>query len=716
SNTLHAPFEFDDGSNIVENPHIRMKSLSLSELTDVLKSRSQRPAANLTFALNYYLHGYDVTGYHLVNIAIHILAGLLLFLVAKNTLALAGDDKNSIVAPMFAGLLFLLAPVHTQAVTYIVQRMASMSAMLCMLSLFLYIKARLAQRENRKKRAALLFVLCVAAWLLGLGSKQTAAIMPVMVFLYEWYFFCCLDRGWLKRQAKWIVVCILLLLAVGAIYLGRSPIDKILAMYDKQTFTMGQRLLTEPRVVLLYLSLIFFGHPSRLNLDYDFPVSTSLFSPPTTIIAITGLFCLLAVAVFTAKKYRLFSFAILWFLGCLVIESSFLGLALVFEHRAYLPSMFLFVWLACFVLQKIKPQPVAVAILCATAALYGIWTFQRNALWADDVALWQDTVKKSPNSSRAYNNLGLALQNRNELEKAIAAYKKAVAINPYNIKAYNNIGLSLRDLGQPEKAVSFFKKALAIAPAYADAHYNIGLAFFDMGKMDLAKKAFERALEINPLCDKAWNNLGIIMMQSGKTEKAIKYQRRCLEINPLSAKAYNDLGNASLYAGLPEKAIRFFEKAVCMDPTYIDASKNLELVRDNIKRYGPVITILRQRAAKNPNDPMLCFQLGRFCQAAGMRDKDILQYEKAIAIKPDFKECLNSLGIMYATINDLAKAAQCYEKLAALLPDNPKVYYNLACLYARQNKKDMAVRNLKKALDAGYNDLEHIRADKDLDN
>ncbi|MFZ5562558.1 MAG: hypothetical protein ACOZBW_00790, partial [Thermodesulfobacteriota bacterium] len=268
ANSLTAPFVFDDVHNILENPYIRLSELSFEKLADVASSRSPRPFANLTFALNYYFHGYDLAGYHTVNIAIHLLTGFLMFLLVRLTLGLANHDKKELTAAL-ASLLWIANPVHTQSVTYIVQRMTALSALFFLLALYLYIKARLRQK-SQKPLVPLFFALCGLSGVLALLAKQIAVTLPFFILLYEWYFFQDLDPAWGKKQVRWLGIVTLLGLAIALVYLGKSPMDKILSMYDKQTFTMGQRLLTEPRVIFLYLSLIFFPHPSRLNLDYDF--------------------------------------------------------------------------------------------------------------------------------------------------------------------------------------------------------------------------------------------------------------------------------------------------------------------------------------------------------------------------------------------------------------------------------------------------------------
>jgi uncharacterized membrane protein len=152
------------------------------------------------------------------------------------------------------------------------QRLNSMAAMFYMLSFWLYLKGRLV--ENRQKNW-LWFAGSGLVWILALGCKQIAAILPFSVFLYEWYFFQDCKSDWLKRNLKYVFLLLFLFGLVALLFTGLNPAEKMASIsdYKLKEFTFLQRVLTQPRVIIYYLSLIFFPHPSRLNLDYDFPLS-----------------------------------------------------------------------------------------------------------------------------------------------------------------------------------------------------------------------------------------------------------------------------------------------------------------------------------------------------------------------------------------------------------------------------------------------------------
>ncbi|MBW2109224.1 MAG: hypothetical protein JRI36_11255, partial [Deltaproteobacteria bacterium] len=300
ANTLQVPFLFDDQQNILQNSYIRIMELDPKGLYDAAfkKHTSNRPVSNTSFALNYYFHRYHVMGYHLVNICIHILAGILLFRFVEVTLELdaAVSINREACLPcisqpsdcwgskglsisnlsLLAALLWLVHPVQTQSVTYVVQRMTSMAAMFYVLSLLLYIKGRLAGRQE--KRLAY-FSGTVLAGFLAIGSKETAATLPFFILLYEWYFFQDLSKKYLRQALPYLLGAALLLGLLVFCYLGPDPIRAIRMGYADQPFSLLQRVMTEFRVVMYYLSLLLWPRPTRLNLDYDFVLSRSWLDP-----------------------------------------------------------------------------------------------------------------------------------------------------------------------------------------------------------------------------------------------------------------------------------------------------------------------------------------------------------------------------------------------------------------------------------------------------
>jgi len=576
---LPGPFIFDDESNITENRHMHIHSLGWDELyAAAFKSPiPNRPVANLSLALNYYFNGFNVVGYRFVNILIHILNGFLLYGLARVTFrtpAMAGCVHKSGLTAAFAALVWLVHPLHTQSVAYIVQRMTSLAVMFYLLALLCYAKARLDSSGGR--RTALLGG-CGLAGLLALGSKEIAATLPAFILLYEWYFFQKLDAAWLRRWLPGILITGLLMGVISLVFLGiHNPIEPILSRYAGGEFSAWQRMLTQLRVVCVYISLLIWPHPSRLNLDYDFPPSVSLLEPPTTLAGLLLIAGLLFLAVRVAKREPLVSFSILWFFGNLVIESSVIPLETVFEHRTYLPSVMPVIAAVALLFRLVRPKWVAIGLLSAAASGGALWTHQRNQVWSDAVTLWRDCVQKSPLKARPYNNLGTALVEKGRLPEAESNLQKAIALKPQYGDARYNLGYVLIRLGRMEEGSHQLLEAIRLEPENYMAHNNLGIAYLLQENYPQAIHHLREALRLKPDFETARNNLGVALKNQGDLDAALREFSEAIRLNPNFAEAYNNLGLTLREMGKLKEAEENFSRALRINPEYATARQNLE--------------------------------------------------------------------------------------------------------------------------------------------
>lgn len=618
SNTLGSPFVFDDKDNIENNPYVRVTSLDRESLQAVGRSiNANRPVANLSFALNYYFDGYRVFGYHLVNILIHMTNGIILYFLVKNTLNLAAskiqsghrpkpekisdnvfhpaDFQTSVKSPFnspsqisfFTALIWLVHPIQTQSVTYIVQRMNSMATLFYVLALLMYVRARVAQSRRHQ---IILFSCCVVSGFLALGSKEISATLPLFIILYECYFFQNLSFSWLKRHLLLVAGVLTLLVLAVFWYAGAHPLQGILAGYGSREFTLSQRLFTEFRVVIFYISLLIFPHPSRLNLDHDFPLSMSLFHPLSTFFSIAGVIGLFGLALSLARKDRLISFCILWFLGNLVVESSIIPLEIIFEHRTYLPSMMLCLMVVLLVNRHIKPGWLGTLILCFAVFLSTFWTYNRNKVWKNDITLQRDTVAKSPRKARPHYGLGVALAKQGYLDEAIVHFNFALNIDPDHTAARNSLGSALARKGRVKEAVDQYRKVLEINPGYKGAYYNLGKIQAHVGNIESAISSFKEALEIDPEMSQVLYNLAWILASTvdGKYrngKEAVRLAQKLLKISgdkqPLSL---DTLAAAYAEDGRFEAAVTTARKALALAEEY-DMEELSAGIRERLMLY-----------------------------------------------------------------------------------------------------------------------------------
>jgi tetratricopeptide (TPR) repeat protein len=566
--------------------------------------------------------------------------------------------------PYLTVLIWLVHPAQTESVTYIVQRMTCLAAMFYVLSLWLYVMARLSDRHGRK---ILLYAGCILAGGLGFGSKQITATLPLFILLYEWYFFQDLSRVWLKRNVLPIAGVLIIIGTLSLIYLGLNPIEQILALYENRDFTPGQRMLTQFRVVIFYISLIIFPHPSRLNLDRGFPISNSIFNPITTVVCLAVIIILIGLAIYSARRQRLLSFAILWFLGNLAIESSIIGLEIIFDHRTYLPSMFV-IFIGVLLIQRyVRPKIAGFIFLGVTALMFSIWTHERNGTWNDEVTLWQDCVNKSPEKARPHNNLGRFLGQRGRYDEALHQYSEALRIKPDYPEAHNNMCTVLYNQDRLQEALMHCTTALRLKPVNADAHSNLGMILAKQGKLEEALRHYSEALRIKPGHANAHNNLGDAFARQGKHKEAIHHFSEALRLNPDFAKAQFGLGRSFQKLGQLDEAVGHFSRATQIQPDFYQAY----------------------------------YRLGNTFRQQKKMNNAIRSYLRAIEIKPDFAPVQNNLGTAFGMQGKYREAVKHLSEAVRLKPSSADYHFNLANALTGQGKHREALDHYSKA--AGLN-------------
>ncbi|MGD2099691.1 MAG: tetratricopeptide repeat protein [Desulfobacterales bacterium] len=753
SNTFTSPFILDDLIRIEENPAIRVSDFSIPQIIKAgFNSSKTRPLAFITFALNHSLHQYDVFGYHILNLSIHILAGFFLYLFIQVTLrtpALKNRYQHTGMIAFFTALIWLVHPVQTQAVTYIVQRMTSMASLFFILSFLFYAYSSLA--ENNKKKW-LWLISSAVAWLLSLGCKQITAVLPLLIFLYEWYFFQDLSKEWFKKSFKYLLGIAAFFILIFLIYTGFSPWEKIQSLHDyaRHEFTITQRLLTQFRVIVLYISLILLPLPARLNLDYDFALSQSLINPISTLFSLIAIIGLITLALYLAKKKRLISFCILWFFVNHLIESSILPLAIIFEHRNYLPSMMVCLIPVVLAYRYIRPDWLKVGLLSALVIGLSVWTYQRNRVWENKVTLWTDVVKKSPGKARPHFNLGSAFSGQKEDEQAIPQYQRALEIDPnlaqphINLgealerqgkmdealehyrtalelkpelpEALNNIGGILSKQGKTEEAIQYFQNALKFRPHYALAHFNLARALVKIGRTEEGIRHYYAAIQFKPDYVAAHNDLGSIYINMGEEQKAIQHYMAALQIDPDLVEVYNNLGIALMQEGKIDAAISQFQKALKLKPGFIMAENNLNRALAIRQRLETEISRIDKLLKDNPENFVLHFQLGNLYFRKGEQDQAIKQYNRALQLNPKFVPALKNLALVTAAKKEYYRALTIFSDILNYEPNDAETHFNIACMYSRLNRVDESIEWLKKAIGKGYTNWESIKKDSDLDN
>lgn len=544
ANILKAGFVYDDVV-FKENPAIHITHLG-QILEIFLDPHQWRRVGQATFALNFYVGGLKPFGYHVFNIFIHALNGFLLFLVTSNTLSLPSFREEwkdrAVTTALLGAMIWLVHPVQIMAVTYTVQRFTSLSALFFLLSLYFYIRGRLSRRGRRIG----MYSICTFFAILAFGSKENSAVLPLVIFLYEVLFFTDESRKKNRRRLLFgAAVTGGLIILLALIYMGPDLGTTIMNNSAGKGWHPYERFITQFRVIILYITLLIWPNPARLNVDYDFSLSKGLFSPPSTFLSLVLLAGIIAFAIIRFRKNPLISFALLWFFVNLAIESSFLPLDLVYEHRLYLPSMgpiMLFSgWICSIRKQQLKKAGISLTIVFML--VLACWTRQRNVVWQDPVRLWEDNVSKSPKRARVYGNLGKAFLDKGKYEKARFAFEKTIALDPTFLGAYNNLAtIHIDHFRQYKKAREYLHEAIRRNPDYPSPYLNLGVIHLQLRELDQAIQAFQKLLELDPENLLGHYNLAAAYFNLKKYDQAISILQRGIDLWPRSARLYALLG------------------------------------------------------------------------------------------------------------------------------------------------------------------------------
>jgi len=702
SNTFGSPFVFDDHVNILLNPAIKLSALSLESIRNVslLSPNKNRLLPNLSFALNYYVDGFNVFGFHLINISIHIATAFTFFLLAANTLQLARVGGRAKEIAFAAALLWAVHPLQTNGVTYIVQRMTSMATLFFLLSLLCYIKARIQDHKDIKK--VLLFAASFFFGIMALLSKENSGMLPVMIVGYELFFLRGFGTGGKDRKKIFLLYAagLLLFIIISFLFLGDRPLEHIFSGYGARDFTPGQRLLTETRIVFHYLTLLILPLPSRLNLAYDFPLSTGLLSPSQTLLAILGLIAMVTLIFHLYRRDRLTAFAIFWFLGNLLIESTLIPLELIFEHRMYMPSMFLILaamaW--CYRLALNKTYKARVPVI-AIVLIFSFFTWQRNNAWHNEIRLWTDVVNKSPQLARAYVNLGKAYEIQNEHGQAEKILLQAIKLDPKEGAAFVNLGRVYERQNRLDEALLTLQKGLgAEKPKTAQLYNNMAVVYIRMKQYGNAVQAAKQAQRSNPYMADAYINEAIALGNMGLHEQAKDLFLKASSLDPGNGEPLIRLGIAYENLGDLDKALAALHEGLARRPAnqarvYYDIGR----IQGKLGNFSEAIAASNQALQLNAGQLKAFLTIGIAYEKSGEVQKAFGVYQEAWQKGLNMVAIINQWAGVSMQSSQPEKAVQYLLLATRMDPSFPATHENLGNAYGMMNLHDAAAREHKLA-------------------
>ncbi len=671
SNTFHGPFQWDETEFIVGNAVIRdlgyFTDISRAEGMPVYDGLKSRYIGYLTFALNYKLHGFNVLGYHLVNLAIHLVNAILVYFLVLLTFRtpyfdrqLSAISNNPPSSPLHSrgeqggvaqftthhsrftihdsrffalavALLFVAHPIQTEAVTYVFQRMASLVSLFFLLSLVLYVKGRLSARQSavsgqqsvKASRFTILwYLLSLLSAVFAMKTKENAFTLPVVITLYEFLFFSGQLKGRVLRLAPFLLTMLIVPLTIMGT--GSTPGEIISQVKDPASLGYitpepADYFFTQFRVIVTYLRLLVM--PVGQNIAYHYPLYHSFFALPVMLsfLFLSSLFGAAVYLVYKSRRramgngqevvspivsQRLIAFGILWFFITLSVESSIIPIPmLINEYRVYLPSVGFFLAVMTGIALFLQGFPGGSAYKLKVAA-----------------ALFVVIV------------LGLASATyaRNVLWKdKVSLWEDVVRKSPDAPIGHNNIGTAYGEKGLFDKALAGFNRAIALYPSYHTAYNNRGIALSKVGRFDEAIADYDKAIALKPGYSEAYNNRGSAFEKTGQLDRAIADYDRAIALKPRYSEAYAHKGIAYGKAGLFDASIESLNKSLEIDPNNVDAYVSRGISYSRVGQNDRALEDYTKAIRLDQKHILAYFNRGDLHLRTGNKELAMLDFQKA---------------------------------------------------------------------------------------
>lgn len=583
ANSFAGAFLFDDQINIRDNPRVQV-------LWPPDWLSGQRPVVDFTIALNLELGGFTAWGFHLVNLAIHLGAGLILFGVVRRSVERRIGWRAARDGALAVALLWLVHPLQTQSVTYIIQRAEGLMSCFVLVTVYAAIRAHAAQA--RRSRAAW-NALATAACAMALLAKPASVLTPVIIALYDRTLLFpnwreAVRTRWplyLGLAASWILPAIV---GVYQSLAAPSGAGDMLVGFGVPGVTPWTYLCTQAGVIVHYLRLVFW--PDPLVLDYGWPVARGLrdaIEPGLLVLM------LLVVSVLALRRRPMMGLAGLCFFLMLAPTSSLMPVRdAAFEHRMYLPLAGVIAvvvqagygLIACMLRDGRAARGIGLLAVGIAALVLGLRTVARNRDYHDPVTLWRKNAADRPRNPRAQNNYCQALNEVGRDREALAACDKALWLAPDYADALNNRANVLIGLGRIDEAVASARRALELRREFGDAHVTLGYAFFLRGDYGAAAAEQRAALALQPRNVRAMNNLGNALARLGQGDDALKVLQTALRLQPDRAETHNNIAWIHAARGDFQSAEEHLRRALAGAPESIEILFNLGEVYVRLNR------------------------------------------------------------------------------------------------------------------------------------
>jgi protein O-mannosyl-transferase len=641
---FNADFIWDDESHLTRNPCV-VGPLGLKEIWTSARA-VYYPLVLTTFWTVHKFVGLSPWPYHLLNVCLHAGSAVLLWQVLR---------QLNVRGAWLGASLWALHPVMVQSVAWVTELKNTQSGFFYLLSIFCFLKCEerlrirrilrikgTADQEGAVSRPSWRladdgcclrwFVLSLSCFILATLSKPSVIMLPVILGLCVW---------WRKGRICWRDIAalapFLLISALASVWTILEQKFHAGAIGVEWAQTWPERLIIAGRAIWFYLAKLAWPYPLIFIYPRWETNSSQLIAYLPVVAALAGLLALWLIrakwsrAIFFAAAYYVVSlFPVLGFFSVYFFRYSFVS-----DHFQYLASMgplalagagiVTFVGRFCETPFELASDTDALQfsdsiavvksksfLLAATSGVLlvslGFLTWRQTAVYHNLVTLYTGTLTKNPGCWMAHYNLGIALNDQGDADRAIAHYRQAVELRPNYPEAHYNLGRLLVQKGQLDEAIAQYEKALEINPADAQAHNNLGTTLFASRRVDEAIAHYRKALAIQPDYADASCNLASALLSKGALDGAIAHYSACLAISPDQAEAQYNLASALFRTGRMDEAIAHYQKVFELRPENADAHANLGSVflakgrvRDAIAQYRDALRIAPDNVAAQSN-------------------------------------------------------------------------------------------------------------------
>ena len=668
ANSFQGVFLFDDQSSITDNPAIR----TLWPLTQHLAP--PRPLPTLSFAANYAISGHAIWSWHAFNLAVHLATALALFGLVHRTLRsprLSADfpPARALGLAFAVALLWVVHPLQTQAVTYIVQRAEAMVGLFALLTLY---TARLADTDTLARHAWT--AASILACAMGMASKQVMVAVPLLVPIFDWVLRDTTLKATLKaRWPLYLGLALTWIVLAWTMGFGSGLTADPTAGLGVTLISPMQYALTQAGVLLYYLRLVVIPYPQAL--DYGWPVAKDFldYGPQVAVV-----FLLLGVTAWLVFRRHVLGLCGAVFFLVLAPTSSIMPIVdTLFEHRMYVPSAAV---LALLVgageagrrrlvrtgrLDASSATRLGLGLVVLAASAFAYLTVQRNAQYHDEIEIWRwDTQHKvARHNPRTWNNLSNAAANEGDYALALSAARKALSIEQALPTAQVGVAQALLNLKQLDEALASAAATAKQFPTFPKAHILLGRVHAARSEHAQAEAAFRRALQLDDTEPDAWTGLG----------------------------------NAQAKQDKLREAQRSFEKALDIDLLHVQARKSLGELLIKQQRFTEAIQLLGNTQQLAPNDAEILWRLAWLAGRTGRLRDAMPLADEALRLEPDNAEAHHVKGKILWMMND-RRSLDHLQQAADLGLSNAELFTDLGVALARAGRTEDAERRLREAL------------------